>query len=85
MDVIFERARFHMKTQDELAEQYVIALHSLAENCEYGTMAEKLIRDRLVIGIKDASHPSEDKLQGIMKPSWMVRNQITLHKDLLLF
>ena len=28
-------------------------MHSLARNCEYGTLQEELIRDRIVIGIRD--------------------------------
>ena len=53
-NIIYERARFNTRVQQEgeSAEQYVIALHSLAENCEYGTLKEDLIRDRLVIGIR---------------------------------
>ena len=30
-----------------------MALYALADNCEYGTMKEELIRDRLVVGILD--------------------------------
>ena len=53
-NIIYERARFNTRVQQEgeSAEQYVIALHSLAENCEYGTLKEDLIWDRLVIGIR---------------------------------
>ena len=53
-NIIYERARFNTRVQQEgeSAEQYVIALHSLAENCEYGTLKKDLIRDRLVIGIR---------------------------------
>eukprot|EP00731_Ephydatia_muelleri_P002671 Em0001g2671a len=48
-NIIYERARSNTRVQQEgeSAEQYVIALHSLAENCEYGTLKEDLIRDRL--------------------------------------
>ena len=28
-------------------------LYKLAEDCEYGTMKEEMIRDRLVVGIRD--------------------------------
>ena len=37
------------------AEDYITALHQLARGCEYGNMTEELIRDRLVVGIKDES------------------------------
>ena len=51
-NVMYERARFNRRTQQEgeTAEQYIVALYSLAENCEYGAMKEELIRDRLVVG-----------------------------------
>ena len=54
-NVIYERARFNKRDQQagESAEQYIMALYSLAENCDYGEMTEEMIRDRLVIGIRD--------------------------------
>ena len=55
-NVIFERARSNRQNQvpDESAEEYIMALYKLAEDCKYGEM----IRDRLVVGIRDSS-PSE--------------------------
>lgn len=35
-------------------DSFVTALHSLAETCEYGTLKGELIRDRIVIGVRDA-------------------------------
>ena len=54
-NVIFERARFNKRTQQqgESAEDYITVLHQLAENCEYGEIKEEMIRDRLVVGIRD--------------------------------
>ena len=51
--MIFERARFNRRNQmeGESVEQYITALYSLAENCEYA----EWIRDRLVVGIRDTS------------------------------
>ena len=56
-NVIFERARFNRRHQldGESAEQYIMELYKLAENCDYGGMKEELIRDRLVVGIKDSA------------------------------
>lgn len=53
--MIYERARFNRRTQQdgESAEQFIVALYTLAESCEYGEMKEQLIRDRLVVGIRD--------------------------------
>lgn len=54
-NIIYECARFNHRNQlqGETAEQYIMALYALADNCEYGTMKEELIRDRLVVGILD--------------------------------
>ena len=54
-NVIFERARFNQRNQlaGEAAEKYIAELYRLAENCDYGTFKEELIRDRLVVGILD--------------------------------
>ena len=54
-NVIFERAWFNRRTQkdNESVDQFITSLYSLAENYEFGPMNDKLIRDRLVVGIKD--------------------------------
>ena len=54
-NVIFERAKFNSRNQldGESVEQYVVDLHSLARNCNFGALSEELIRDRIVIGITD--------------------------------
>ena len=55
-NVIFERARFNRKNQQpgESSEQYIMALYSLAANCNYGELEAEMIRDRLVVGIRDS-------------------------------
>ena len=56
-NVIYERARFNRRNQlpGETAEQYIMVLYSLAANCNYDNMEEDLIRDRLVVGIRDTA------------------------------
>jgi hypothetical protein len=56
-NVIFERARFNGRSQHEgeTAEQYIMELYTLAEHCEYGDLKDEMIRDRLVVGIRDAA------------------------------
>ena len=56
-NVIFERARFNRRNQlpDESSEQYIMVLYRLAANCNYGALEAEMIRDRLVMGIRDAS------------------------------
>ena len=54
-NVIFERARFNRRDQleGESGDQYITELYSLAERCSYGQLTSEMIRDRLVVGIRD--------------------------------
>ena len=56
-NVIFKRARFNKRNQKpgETVEDYITTLHQLAENCEYGNIKDEMIRNRLVVGIRDES------------------------------
>ena len=56
-NVIFKRARFnwHNQLDGESAEQYIMELYKLAEDCEYGDMKAEMICDRLVVGIRDTA------------------------------
>ena len=71
-NVIFERARFNRRSQHdgETAEQYILELYRLAENCENDALKEEMIRDRLVVGIQDASLSQQLQLDAAL----------TLHK-----
>ena len=54
-NVIVERARFNRRNQleTESTEQFITVLYSLAENCEYGALKNEMIRDCLVVGVRD--------------------------------
>ena len=54
-NVIFERARFNQRRQeaDESVDEFVTALHRLVEHCDYGTLKDEMVRDRIVVGIRD--------------------------------
>ena len=56
-NVILKRARFNQRNQlaGESVEQYITVLYTLVETCEYGNLTEELLRDRLVVGIRDSS------------------------------
>ena len=62
-NIIYERARFNRRNQQsgETAEHYIVGLYKLAEHCDYSDMTEELIRDRLVVGIRDRA--LSEKLQ----------------------
>ena len=52
---ILERAQFNQRNQlpGESAETYITELYRLVEHCEYGNLRDEMIRDRLVVGIRD--------------------------------
>ena len=56
-NVIFEQARFNRCNQleGETTETYIMELYTLAESCEYRETKEEMIRNRLVVGIRDTS------------------------------
>ena len=56
-NVIFERARFNRRKQEEgeSAETFITALFSLAEHCGYGNLHDEMIRDRIVVGIRNSA------------------------------
>ena len=53
--MIFERATFNRRCQkqDESVEQFIRSLYQLSENCAYGNLRDEMIRDRIVVGIRD--------------------------------
>ena len=55
-NIIYERARFNRRIQEEgeSVSSFISDLYSLAKHCGYGNLREELIRDRLVVGIRDA-------------------------------
>ena len=54
-NVIFERAKFNVRIQDEneAVEDFITDLHCLAKYCEFGVLKDQLIRDRIVVGLKN--------------------------------
>lgn len=56
-NVRFERYNFNKRVQEEgeLAESFITALHTLAETCDYKTLKNDLIMDRIIVGIRDQS------------------------------
>ena len=37
----------------ETVDEFITDLYRLAENCEYGNLHDELVRDRIVVGIRD--------------------------------
>lgn len=55
---IYERYNFNNGVQelDESIDAFVAALQTLTKTCNYGTLTDSLIRDRLVVGARDNSY-----------------------------
>ena len=71
-NIIFERAKFNMRKQEdgETVDSFITALYELVEHCSYGGIRKEMIRDRLVVGIRDSK--LSEKLQ--------LDNALTLEK-----
>ncbi|KAL1444696.1 hypothetical protein MTO96_029659, partial [Rhipicephalus appendiculatus] len=54
-NIMYERALFNRRIQDEgePMTDFITALHTLAERCDYGDLNDELIRDRIVVGVRD--------------------------------
>lgn len=55
-NVIYERAMFNSRQQQqgESAENFITDVHKLAEHCKFGALKEEMIRDHIVVEIRDS-------------------------------
>ena len=62
-NVIFERAQFMRRVQqpNENVDNFITCLHSLVDRCHYGAIKDEMVKDRLVVGLKDQA--LSDRLQ----------------------
>ncbi|UYV73868.1 K02A2.6-like [Cordylochernes scorpioides] len=85
-NVIYERAKFNRRSQGESepVEEFITNLYVLAENCNYGILKEEMIRDRLVVGVKNFNLSEKLQLESeltlekaiqIVRQSESVKNQ----------
>ena len=68
-NVVFERFEFNSSFQSpsETVDSYINNLRYLASTCEFGALTDELIRDRLVIGVKESS--LKEKITERAKPN----------------
>ena len=54
-NTIFERSKFNMRKQEtqEPVDAFITDLYCLSEYCEYGALRDEMIRDRIVVGLRD--------------------------------
>ena len=87
-NTVFERAKFNRRNQrdDELVEQYITALFHLRETCDFGdgALADELLRDRIIVGIRDTKLAEtlmldpDMSLDKVMRP---VRQKEAVHEQ----
>ena len=55
-NVIYDRAKFNSRSQQEgeSAEDFIYHVNALADHCSYGQLRDEMVRDRIVVGIRDA-------------------------------
>ena len=55
-NVVFERFKFNSAIQSpsETVDSYINNLRHLSSTCDFGSLTDELIRDRLVIGVRDS-------------------------------
>ena len=74
-NVIYERAVFNSRKQQpgEAVDSFITSLYTLVEHCDYKTLRDEMIRDRIVVGISDAK--LSEKLQ--------LNRELTLEKAVI--
>lgn len=85
-NVIFERAKFNLRSQqeNEAVDVFITDLFNLAEHCNFGVLREELIRDRIVVGIRDKALSEKLQLEAeltLEKAVNCVRQKETVRKQ----
>lgn len=85
-NTIYERAKFNQRVQgpDEPVDSFITALYCLVEHCEYGTLRDEMLRDRLVVGLKNAKLSEKLQLDATLtlgKAVNMARQNESVHKQ----
>ena len=84
-NVIYERARNNRRDQMEgESEKSITCLYSLVETCENGTLKEKMLRDRLVVGIRDLAMSQKLQMDAeltLEKAKKVIRQKEAVHEQ----
>ena len=75
-NIIYERAKFNIRIQNKPVEDFITDLHCLAEHCDFGTLKDQIIRDRIVVGLKNKQ--LSEKLQ--LDPDLMLKKAMSRAK-----
>ena len=65
-NTVYERAKFNQRKQEDggTVDSFITALYCLVEHCQYGDLANEMIRDRIVAGVRDAYLPEKMQLDA---------------------
>ncbi|UYV82707.1 K02A2.6-like [Cordylochernes scorpioides] len=79
-NIIYERAKFNSRIQEdrEPVDEFITSLYKLADGCEFEGLHEQLIRDRIVVGVRDKALSERMQLDSeltLEKGVKMVRQQ----------
>ncbi|UYV82874.1 K02A2.6-like, partial [Cordylochernes scorpioides] len=79
-NIIYERAKFNSRIQEdrEPVDEFITSLYKLADSCEFEGFHEQLIRDRIVVGVRDKALSERMQLDSeltLEKVVEMVRQQ----------
>ncbi|UYV79140.1 hypothetical protein LAZ67_17001223 [Cordylochernes scorpioides] len=79
-NIIYERAKFNSRIQEdqEPVDEFITSLYKLADSCEFEGLHEQLIRDQIVVGVRDKALSERMQLDSeltLEKAVKMVRQQ----------
>ncbi len=79
-NVIYERALFNTRIQEESesVDEFITSLYRLAEHCDYKTLNDEMIRDRIVVGVRDKQLSEKLQLDNALTLERAV-NQVRSH------
>ena len=82
-NVIYDRAKFNCRLQQEgkSVEDFIYHVNALADHCGYGQLREEMVRDRIVVGIRDAKLSQKLQMDAeltLEKATQLVRESKTI-------
>ena len=65
-NILFEKAQFNMRVQQEgeSVDSFITDLYTLAEFCVFGKLHDELVRDKIVVGIRDKNLSERMQLES---------------------
>lgn len=92
-NIIFERAKFNQRKQEpgESVDCFIASLYAMVDYCSFGAMKDELLRDKIVIGIRDtrlseklqldADLTLAEAVQQVRQSETVKQQQVLLHSN----